>query len=134
MVLTPRVPAMASAAVSPAFQDLVKSIPYFHMDGKVPTAADFDWALHPGGSTIITGVQQAMNLTQDNLRASYEIYVKYGNSSSATIMAVMDKLRNMGEGRENVVACAFGPGISLEMMILRRPKGVVDGLLTEDLD
>lgn len=133
-MLTPRVPAMASAAVSPAFQNLVRSIPDFQMDGEVPTAADFDWALHPGGSTIITGVEQAMNLTQEHLRASYEIYVKYGNSSSATIMAVMDKLRNMGEGREHVVACAFGPGISLEMMVLRRPKGVVDGLLTEDLD
>lgn len=125
---------MASAAVSPAFQDLLKSLPELHQDGKLPTAADFDWALHPGGSLIITGVEQAMNLTQDHLRASYEIYVKYGNSSSATIMAVMNKLRTMGEGRENVVACAFGPGISLEMMVLRRPKSVVDGLLTEDLD
>ena len=75
-----------------------------------------------------------MNLTQDHLRASYEIYVNYGNSSSATIMAVMDKLRNMGEGREHVVACAFGPGISLEMMVLRRPKNIIDGLPTEDVD
>jgi type III polyketide synthase len=132
---------MASAAVSPAFQDLIKSIPAFHTNGKLPTAADFDWALHPGGSTIITGVEQAMNLTTDHLLASYEIYVKYGNSSSATIMAVMDRLRQLGERRENVVACAFGPGISLEMMLLRRPRKVddqvddqVDGLLTEDVD
>lgn len=49
-------------------------------------------------------------------------------------MAVMDKLRNMGEGREHVVACAFGPGIALEMMILRRPKKIIDGLPTEDVD
>ena len=134
VVLTPRVPSMASAAVSPAFQDLIKSLPELHQDGKVPTAADFDWALHPGGSTIITGVEQAMNLTQDHLRASYEIYVNYGNSSSATIMSVMDKLRSMSEGREYVVACAFGPGISLEMMMLKRPRNIVDGLPTEDVD
>ena len=125
---------MASAAVSPAFQDLINSLPEFHKNGKRPTAADFDWALHPGGSTIIKGVEQAMNLTEQHLQASYEIYVKYGNSSSATIMSVMDQLRNNGEGREHVVACAFGPGISLEMMMLRRPRAVVDGLLTEDLD
>ncbi len=56
-------------------------------------------------------------------------------------MAVMDRLRQLGERRENVVACAFGPGISLEMMLLRRPRKVddqvddqVDGLLTEDVD
>ncbi len=125
---------MASAAVSPAFQDLVKSLPELHNDGKLPTAQDFDWALHPGGSTIITGVEQALNLTQKHLRASYEIYMKYGNSSSATIMSVLNQIRNNGEGRENVVACAFGPGISLEMMMLRRPKGLTNGLLTEDLD
>ena len=132
MVLTPRVPAVASAAVLPAFQDLVKSLPELN-HGSHPTAADFDWALHPGGSTIITGVEQAMNLTPEHLRASYEIYVNYGNSSSATVMSVMDKLRKMGEGREKVVACAFGPGISLEMMILRR-FNQLEGLPTEDVD
>ena len=134
MVLTPRVPALAAAAVTPSFQDLVKSIPALRMNGNSPAASDFDWALHPGGSTIITGVEQAMNLTVEHLRASYEIYMTYGNSSSATIMAVMDRLRNLGGGREKVVACAFGPGISLEMMILRRPKPTIDGLLTEDVD
>lgn len=125
---------MTSAAVSPAFQDLLKSIPGLHTNDKSPVASDFDWALHPGGSTIITGVEQAMNLTVDHLRASYEIYVNCGNSSSATIMAVMDQLRDMGEGREHVVACAFGPGISLEMMILRRPKPTINGLLSEEVD
>ena len=125
---------MASAAVQPAFQDLLESVPSLHTKGKSPAASDFDWALHPGGSTIITGVEKAMDLTVDHLRASYEIYVSCGNSSSATIMAVMDRLRKMGEGREHVVACAFGPGISLEMMILRRPKPTIDGLLSEEVD
>lgn len=134
VVLTPRVPTIASAAVSPAFQALVKSVPGILDPGnKSPVAADFDWALHPGGSSIITGVEQAMKLTPDHLRASYEIYMNYGNSSSATIISVMDKLRKMGDGRENVIACAFGPGIALEMMMLRRRK-VSEGLLMEDLD
>ena len=134
VVLTPRVPEMSSMAVPSAFQNLIRSIPNFNQIGKSPRATDFDWALHPGGSTIITGVQQVMNLTEEHLRASYEIYMKYGNSSSATIMSVMDKLRKSGEGREHVIACAFGPGISLEMMVLRRPRNTVNGLMTEDVD
>jgi len=151
VVLSPRVPSLASGAISPAFQDLVKSIPDFYMSGKFPTAADFDWALHPGGSTIITGAEKALNLTPEHFRASYEIYMSYGNSSSATIMAVMNRLRDLGEGRENVVACAFGPGISLEMMILKRKNNAtsstpstdsldsldsldIDGLPSEDVD
>ncbi|KAL8957999.1 MAG: hypothetical protein Q9183_005924, partial [Haloplaca sp. 2 TL-2023] len=56
-----------------------------------------------------------MKLTPEHLRASYEIYMNYGNSSSATIISVLNKLRE-SEGKEKVVACAFGPGIALEMM------------------
>ena len=128
MVLKPQVPVLAAAAVPPAFEDLIRTIPSFQASEKPPVAADFDWALHPGGSTIITGVQNAMNITEEHLRASYEIYMNYGNSSSATIMAVMNQLRNIPEGKDNVVACAFGPGISLEMMVLRRRRAHANGL------
>lgn len=61
-----------------------------------------------------------MGLTPDHLRASYEVYMKYGNSSSATIISVLARLRQLDRGRREVVACAFGPGIALEMMVLRR--------------
>lgn len=135
VVLTPRVPEIASAAVSPAFHNLIKSLPGLRNgSNKLPIAADFDWALHPGGSSIITGVEQAMNLTPEHLRASYEIYMNSGNSSSATIISVMDKLRKMGEGREKVIACAFGPGIALEMMGLRRRMVGLEGLMSEEVD
>ncbi|KAL8999738.1 MAG: hypothetical protein Q9188_005820 [Gyalolechia gomerana] len=121
VVLTQRVPTLAAAAVSPCFQDLIQSVPELHNDSQPPIASEFDWALHPGGSLIITGVEQAMKLTPEHFRASYEIYMKYGNSSSATIISVLNKLRE-SKGKEHVVACAFGPGIALEMMILRRRK------------
>lgn len=52
--------------------------------------------------------------------------MKYGNSSSATIISVLSRLRQIEKGREKVIACAFGPGIALEMMVLRRrmfPEG-----------
>lgn len=119
--------------MAPAFQDLIESLPELREKGKTPIATDFDWALHPGGSTIITGVEKAMGLMPEHLRASYEIYMNYGNSSSATIMSVMNQLRET-EGKEQVVACAFGPGISLEMMVLRRRKTVLEGLAQEDVD
>lgn len=102
---------------------------------KAPIPSDFDWALHPGGLTVITGVQETMNLTPDLLRASYDVYVNHGNSSSATVISVMDQLRRMGPGKEDVVACAFGPGISVEMMLLKRKSAVENGEMpAEDLD
>ncbi|KAL8831294.1 MAG: hypothetical protein Q9191_000950 [Dirinaria sp. TL-2023a] len=134
VVLTPRVPGLATAAVAPAFKDLVESLPELTEGQETPNALDFDWALHPGGSTIITGIEKAMGLSPEHLRATYEIYMNYGNSSSATIMSVMNKLREMGDGKENVIACAFGPGISLEMMVLKRRNKLLNGLPQEDVD
>ena len=131
--MTPRVPIVAAAAVLPAFQALMKSLPELSKGGKIPSATDFDWALHPGGSSIIAGVEKAMGLTPEHLRASYEIYMNYGNSSSATVMSVMNRLRENGEGQEKVIACAFGPGISLEIMALGRPKKF-EGLPADDVD
>lgn len=82
--------------------------------------ADFDWALHPGGSAIIEGVRSSMSLAQEHLRATHEIYRTRGNSSSPTVLAVLDMLRLMGSGREHVVAASFGPGLSIEMAMLKR--------------
>lgn len=134
VVLTPRVPELAAAAVAPAFKELVDSLPELNDGHQGLSALDFDWALHPGGSTIITGVEKAMGIPSEHLRASYDIYMNYGNSSSATIMSVMNRLREMGDGKENVMACAFGPGISLEMMVLKRRNKYLNGLPQEDVD
>lgn len=120
-MLTSRVPKLATACVKPAFEELVDSMPQgFHSSSTTPGPQDFDWALHPGGSTIVTGVQQALNLSDEALMAAMLVYIHCGNSSSATIMSVMDKLRRQEDGKEDVVACAFGPGILVEMMLMKR--------------
>ncbi|MCJ1385151.1 hypothetical protein MMC17_008270 [Xylographa soralifera] len=120
--LTKEVPQIAMKAITPMFEKLLPSLT---LDGK-PTlgkaiqAKDFDWALHPGGIAILNGTQNTLDLQEDQLRASFEIYKTHGNSSSPTVLIVLDKLRRMGEGRENVVACSFGPGMAIEMFMLKR--------------
>ena len=89
-------------------------------------AQDFDWALHPGGEAVIQGAEEQMKLTDDQLRASKEIYKTRGNSSSPTVLAVLDKLRRMDRGRDNIVATSFGPGLSIEMAMLKRCRGDVE--------
>jgi type III polyketide synthase len=68
-----------------------------------------------------------MKLSDDQLRASYEIYKTRGNSSGAMVLIVLDKLRRMSEGRDNVVACAFGPGLATEMAMFKRCREPVVG-------
>jgi predicted naringenin-chalcone synthase len=81
---------------------------------------DFDWAVHPGGIAILRGAQRALGLSDEQLRASYNVYTHRGNTASVTVLSVLDKLRGMSEGRDNVVACSFGPGMIIEMATLRR--------------
>lgn len=62
--------------------------------------------------------------------------MNYGNSSSATIISVLSRLSRMEKGRKEVIACAFGPGIALEMMVLRRRRfpGQENLVLDDDVD
>ncbi|QKD55862.2 thiolase-like protein [Fusarium oxysporum Fo47] len=126
VVLTPRVPKLTAASIGPAFNDLKVSLPQLPPDYQ--KAADFDWAMHPGGATILSGAERAMEITPEHQRASYDTYINHGNSSSATIFSVMDRLRSKdmdamapdGRVRDYVVGCAFGPGITVEMCMLKR--------------
>jgi type III polyketide synthase len=125
-VLSPRVPKLAAAAVEPTFNDLLSTIP--NLPSSYRIAADFDWALHPGGATILSGVERAMSITPEHMRASYDTYINHGNSSSATVFSVMDRLRQKdmddlapgGKVKDFVVGCAFGPGIAIEMCMMKR--------------
>lgn len=130
MVLTPRVPKLTGAVIPPTFAELLDSLP--PLPPGYSEAPDFDWAMHPGGATILTGAENAMGISPEHMRASYDTYVRHGNSSSATIFSVMDKLRSPdmdeiapgGRAKEFVVGCAFGPGITVEMCMLKRNLGV----------
>jgi type III polyketide synthase len=80
---------------------------------------DFDWALHPGGAAIIDGAKEVLRITEEQLQSSREVYRTRGNSSSPTVLVVLDRIRSVGK-RENVVATSFGPGLVIEMVMLRR--------------
>ena len=122
------------------FEDLISRIPELVDLGKFK-ASDYEWALHPGGATVISGIEKVMHLTPEHLRASYEVYITHGNSSSATIFSVMQRLME-GETTDHIVGCAFGPGIAVEMMIFKRVKegsspgteSPTETLVAEDVD
>ncbi|CAG8019858.1 unnamed protein product [Penicillium salamii] len=80
---------------------------------------DFDWALHPGGRAIIDGAAEVLHLSEDQLRASREIYRTRGNSSSASVLIVLDRLRSESQ-KAHIAAASFGPGLTIEMALLKR--------------
>lgn len=130
-IISKEVPHYTRQAVMPLWQKLLPSYreKTGHPDLEIE---DFDWALHPGGEAIINGVKDDMHLTEDQLRATRKIYRTRGNGGSPTLLCVLDRLRNMGEGRKHVVATTFGPGMACEMAFLRRCYDDEDGSFSED--
>jgi predicted naringenin-chalcone synthase len=120
------VPEVAIKSIIPMFRHLRAAIDITHKAASLvrSQASSFDWAIHPGGASILQGAKQALCLTDDHIRASLDVYQHHGNSSSPTVLIVLDKLRMMGEGRENVVATSFGPGLIIEMCIMRRCRHI----------
>jgi type III polyketide synthase len=131
VVLSPRVPALTQSVLTSTFSSLMSAVPALPGGDTYQAPADFDWAMHPGGATILSGAEKALGITPEHMRASYDTYINHGNSSSATILSVLDRLRSKdmdalapgGKAKEYVVGCAFGPGISVEMCLLRRNLG-----------
>ncbi|KAH7346926.1 thiolase-like protein [Pyrenochaeta sp. MPI-SDFR-AT-0127] len=120
------VPKTAVSAITPMFNQLCgfSTTPFKLRPATRCESSGFDWALHPGGAAILEGAQKVLQLTDDHIRASLDVYKSYGNSSSTTVLIVLDKLRRMGDGRDRVVAASFGPGLMIEMFIMRRGRDV----------
>jgi predicted naringenin-chalcone synthase len=80
------------------------------------------WAVHPGGRRIVEVVGEVLGLPEEDLAASYDVLRDVGNCSSATVLLVLERLqatRDLTAG-DHVVAMAFGPGLTLYAVLLRR--------------
>lgn len=77
------------------------------------------WAVHPGGRRIVDAVRDRLGLSEDEVAGSYEVLARFGNMSSPTILFVLEGvLDGAREPHELGIALAFGPGLTLESMLL----------------
>jgi alpha-pyrone synthase len=87
------------------------------------TISDIDYfAIHPGGQKILEACEMSLNISKENNQFAYEVMQNYGNMSSATILFVLKALWNNlqpGDSGKNIFSCAFGPGLTLESMLLQ---------------
>ncbi|MEH0108257.1 type III polyketide synthase [Tersicoccus sp. MR15.9] len=97
------------------------------------------WAVHPGGRSILDKVQTRLALTDEQMAPSRDVLAEAGNMSSATILFVLDRVRrgeaaggDAGAAADGYVAAlAFGPGLSIETALLRQ-SGTPDAVGNED--
>ena len=77
------------------------------------------WLIHPGGARILTAIEQALDLGHEQLRWSWASMREFGNTSSAAIYDVIRRYFGERSIGEYAVAAAFGPGVSIELLLLR---------------
>nr|AHZ12855.1 chalcone synthase [Plectranthus barbatus] len=85
------------------------------------------WIAHPGGPAILDQVEAKLGLTPEKLRSTRHVLSEYGNMSSACVLFILDEMRkasakeglsSTGEGLDWGVLFGFGPGLTVETVVL----------------
>lgn len=77
------------------------------------------WVVHPGGKSILDKIEKSLRLLPGQLEASRSVLRHFGNMSSATILFVLREILRQGAPQpQHVFAMAFGPGLTLESVLL----------------
>ncbi|SKB75451.1 type III polyketide synthase [Daejeonella lutea] len=79
------------------------------------------YAIHPGGRKILEAAETALGFSKEKNDYSYQVLRDFGNMSSASILFVLEKILTEKTSEEKtILGCAFGPGLTVESMILKR--------------
>ncbi|XP_042508261.1 chalcone synthase-like, partial [Macadamia integrifolia] len=85
------------------------------------------WIAHPGGPAILDQLEEKLTLKPGKLRATRHILSEYGNLASVCVLFILDEIRKKsaeeglkttGEGLEWGVLFGFGPGFTVETIVL----------------
>lgn len=85
------------------------------------------WAVHPGGRAILDKIETELALRPEQVAAARETLRTCGNMSSATILFVLQNIlvHTPPDEAPSICAMAFGPGLTVELALLRlTPAGV----------
>ena len=79
-------------------------------------------AIHPGGKKILENIEQELEIPKEKNQDAYCVLRNYGNMSSPTILFVLHSIFNKirkEDQNEYILSFAFGPGLTLESMVLK---------------
>lgn len=79
------------------------------------------FAIHPGGKRILEVIEKELGLTHAQNSHAYNVLKQYGNMSSPTVVFVLKELcgnLNGVDHNKKILSFAFGPGLTLESMLL----------------
>jgi len=111
MRLSQRVPSLINEHIFQFAQQLIDS----HC-----SITQYEWAIHPGGKTIVEAIEKSLCLDRSQTISSWNILHHFGNISSATFLYVLEDILNRSDSKKNVIGLGFGPGLSIEGLMLQQ--------------
>jgi Predicted naringenin-chalcone synthase len=112
MKLSTYVPSLLSENIQSVMDLLMNKFSLLHEDIA-------HWAIHPGGKKIINEIQNALLIQEDQLITLRNILRDYGNMSSVTMLFLLKALYEKAQPNDNILAAAFGPGLTTETTYLK---------------
>ncbi len=76
------------------------------------------WAVHPGGSRILSAVENSLALPTNALATSRSVLANHGNMSSATMLFILKRFSAENQPKPWVML-GFGPGLEIEASLIR---------------
>ena len=115
MTLSSYIPDMIKGGIKKLTKNLLNNI---QLD---PQDIDL-YAIHPGGKRILEVIEEELQLPKEKNKYAYEVLKNYGNMSSPTVLFVLYyilKALKQEDHQKNILGFAFGPGLTLESMLLK---------------
>ncbi len=115
--LSPRLPIAIGQLLLDFVSPVVKQI-----TGSGVPADVSSWALHGGGTAILSQIQSRLNLPESAISSARRILEENGNLSSLSVMfALVSELGRRASGTPGIML-GFGPGLALEAIPYRTGK------------
>lgn len=115
MQLSAYVPTIVNAGIRTLAETLLK-------DTNLSLNTINYFAPHPGGLKILSAIEDALEISKQQHTHAYKVLQEYGNMSSPTVVFVLHELMktlSAEDDTKTIMSFAFGPGLTLESMLLK---------------
>ncbi len=112
MKLSSYVPGLIEKGIADLVEELKSKVDVMHTE---------HFAIHPGGKRILEVIEQELKIDKSQDWAGRETLKEFGNMSSPTVLFALKKLMDSLHTKnknEHVLSLAFGPGLTVESMML----------------